>query len=1355
MNHLTFLPHAAVQISNESHYLGSAVLVRVKNAFYVLTSAHVPFGEMCEQYSDDLSSTLTYESEKFGNLTFIKELGDFEIYKAHDIVAIEVGVNSDDFPEILFTSDTDEPALEFIFRGRGKVQSGKIYSVKPCFKNGTAGEDIHIEIPEKDYTDFQGEAGAEVLQGLSGSGVFIHDNDSSEAFLTSIVKSVSEDNFVGVNCTCISLFKEYLIPEINLTDYDYYGSEKSTSSKNKLIASATPINVEELTRSISKNLMSQFIPSSLLGNSDLVVSRISNFSAIQGVPLPTAIASRNSLIDGITNSLNKYGIAWLYGSAGVGKTVSAKMAAKLIGGNWFGVNLRGLNSQEVCQVLASPLINLYSHEISGILIDDLDCACDSIVYEKLISLQSSCQNANTFLIFTSSKSIDEDFIFSANLPQDIEQKVDDFTEEDIKEILKALGVTEDYWARYIYMSSGGGHPQLVIAMIQSMKRSKWSIEEFRTLNSLRQKNETVEKVKKKTRERLLRELPASARELVERVSLITGRFNRHLVLDLALLSPKIADAGISFDQLIGSWIDQHEIDRFSLSPLLSNFAVATLTRQQQQQVQSEIADSILRTKVIDPITMNTAFVAAFAGKNTEALALLCYPILTTELSELQIIAPHLMMFTFFTTDNSIYIHDSNVNIMLRGAQLILLTCFEDKKESYLETFNRFEIEADNSDAQETGSSVLVRIMIYTKLLLSQPKFGNLPNWSSIVMKLNALFKNKAELLPTSIPHKEIPTEVDGVSAVSLLIVNQIYQIETIEALTPLFEFVDTLDSDTRKELFQTIDQIDFGVDAFVRGAWLHEYKRETIDCEKHSAIFSELELFANKWGYEELASVCVQFAAIIWDESGGQKEKALEVIDSGLAKYGDSNFCLIRAKAKVLFRAKEYGKSLSLSNQLIDSNAPLNNVDKIFFYRDAAICAENESSYSLARKYYLLGASANRGREFLENKPMQVGLKADAALASWHSGNRKECIQDLAEVLFELKEIDPKSSLQAAHCHATSRHILLWLQQEATKEKQFVPNGEEVSMFPGIVSNPDPSIDIDKQRLTPIEMAWYMLASIESFCSLDVGISSKLLVSLVNGPIVEGEFFLSSSRLDTAIIKPNGELLVNALKSFVPHLSDVLANASDRNKSIDINFTYQTLPKATKANFEHLSAIVEQYLLSFVISCALQNKWDEVDKLVEYISIEPEVVIRTELISILEGNDIDTNNALSHNAKLLMRFRYQQFRTPINVIVGVLHRTLVAIQMSVDIKQSNLISRLAFESLKVNWLAFWGQQRHLLKKPEHHFASINKALSVKDYSWPENVLCLMKAILPTLDVRDELEVNKTLDKLLLKVRDKK
>ncbi len=136
----------------------------------------------------------------------------------------------------------------------------------------------------------------------------------------------------------------------------------------------------------------------------------------------------------------------------------------------------------------------------------------------------------------------------------------------------------------------------------------------------------------------------------------------------------------------------------------------------------------------------------------------------------------------------------------------------------------------------------------------------------------------------------------------------------------------------------------------------------------------------------------------------------------------------------------------------------------------------------------------------------------------------------------------------------------------------------------------------------------------------------------------------------------------------------------------------------------------------------------------------------------MKGNNIKTTDAVAHNSKVLMNFRYQQYSAPINVIVGILSHTLVAVQIGIDIRRSNLISRLAFDSLKNIWLAFWRQQRYLLIAPDSHFANINKALSVKGYSWSENVLCLMKAILPTLGIGDELEVNRTLDELLLKVR---
>jgi len=88
---------------------------------------------------------------------------------------------------------------------------------------------------------------------------------------------------------------------------------------------------------------------------------------------------------------------------------------------------------------------------------------------------------------------------------------------------------------------------------------------------------------------------------------------------------------------------------------------------------------------------------------------------------------------------------------------------------------------------------------------------------------------------------------------------------------------------------------------------------------------------------------------------------------------------------------------------------------------------------------------------------MHVGLMADAALASWHAGDRETCLRDLVAVLHELKNIDPKSSLRAAHCHAVSRHVLLWLDQDTTGEKRLLANGEETTIYPGIVSNPEPS----------------------------------------------------------------------------------------------------------------------------------------------------------------------------------------------------------------------------------------------------------------------------------------------------------
>jgi len=312
--------------------------------------------------------------------------------------------------------------------------------------------------------------------------------------------------------------------------------------------------------------------------------------------------------------------------------------------------------------------------------------------------------------------------------------------------------------------------------------------------------------------------------------------------------------------------------------------------------------------------------------------------------------------------------------------------------------------------------------------------------------------------------KEIVREIDGIPVVGFMFLNQARQIKLINELLLIFEFLNSCGQELRQKLLKPYtddpnfkDDPDFTVDMLVQGAWLKEHEANTIDPPIHSDVFARLEEFAKSWEHTDLAVCCRKYRAIIIDEYGGDKDQALAVLDEGLELYGETTSELVRAKAKVLYRAEDHQGSLLLSKALIDGDAPLNKIEKAFLGRDAAISAEKQGDYETARRYYLYGSNALKNCNIPNMIPMHVGLMADAALASWHAGDRETCLRDLVAVLHELKNIDPKSSLRAAHCHAVSRHVLLWLDQDTTGEKRLLANGEETTIYPGIVSNPEPS----------------------------------------------------------------------------------------------------------------------------------------------------------------------------------------------------------------------------------------------------------------------------------------------------------
>jgi hypothetical protein len=1110
-----------------------------------------------------------------------------------------------------------------------------------------------------------------------------------------------------------------------------------------LFESATHVNINRAQLEAQTELVNRALSAVIPKATDLI-SSVPLPRSVGEFQLPPAFAPRTAHIDSIISCLSEIGIAWLYGAAGVGKTFAAKLAARQIGGSWSFVNYRGLASDQVGQLL-SQLADHVSGEksIRGILLDDLECTFEPSAVDALLLLLSTCKRQDVLVLATAPRPLQSDVAFGAGLSAAIETKFDDFDEGDIAHILRSLGVDDQHWAKYIRVISGGGHPQLVIAAIQSMQQSGWNVEEFKTLNSLLVGNPEVKQVRARTRARLLRELPEGSRRLLERLSVTSLAFRRGLAVDMARITPAIPDGGILFEQLIGTWIDQLSGERFSLSPLLSDFAANTLTADEVKTLHFNVADSRVRSQPIDPVEGDSALLSAWIGGNTSVLLRLCLSLLGSNNRDLELISPHFQFLRMLRTDKAAYPDDENVSQIVRGAQLLIRAHSDEGASKFLLTVECFERECVSTTRAGKPDLSLV---VYAKLLLSTPPFGAIPRFWQAVEKLDGFF---------SAPDGSIPDELlagfgertDVPTAVGFMFLNQIRQIRKIQGLLPVFEFLNTCDAGLRGRIFRILDGRDGIVDAdmYVSGAWLSEHAAGTMDPEKHGETFQQLEEFAIGWSRQDLAVACCKYQAIIADEYGNDKEAALRVVENGLERYGATNSELVRAKAKIFYRAENHQASLELATNLIESGADLSYVEKAFLGREAAISAEKQGNFQKARQFYLFGADAAKRSELSDMRPMYLGLRVDAALAAWHGGDRSTCLLDLVEILTELEELDPKSSLRASHCHAVTRHILLWLDQDSSGEDRVIADGTLPQIYPGVVSNPEPHPEIGDRFLPIMEVSWYMLAKIECQCLLYLGIADNVDAHLKGGPVYIGQSLLMYARLEKAIRTANIELFASELENLVAFSVFLASDPSNRSKCDLETPTYGKIPRPSSEEISGQTDMAELQVLTFAIQCLLRANVTVLDSLCSLQNGRNGFAIRAEFPTALSGGGerTDFNLALAAIIHQLGRdTKGIDLLTPIQVFdLSVKVLQLAKVTVSGDTTRS-----LLYEWLSKKWVFIWSQQRFLLKNSALHEDIIITAFTKGGKN--NALVSILDAILPTLGILNESAMKRHLQDLL-------
>ena len=265
------------------------------------------------------------------------------------------------------------------------------------------------------------------------------------------------------------------------------------------LEAATQVTLNRADFETQSRLVNKALSAAISTETGLSSARLFRFSPVAETPLPGALASRENDIRPLQKILESVGLCWIAGAAGIGKTVSARVLAHKNGGDWASINLRGQSSEQVARVLIQAADSIKEFGLRGLIVDDLASVMEPSVLDSLHYLVHSTNRSDVLLVVNSSDSPTSDFLFTCNLQVGIARTLSEFTEEDIQEILAKYGVSNAQWPKYIHLVSGGGHPQLAMAFIQSMVASGWNPDELQALDALILGSPAISEVRKRTR----------------------------------------------------------------------------------------------------------------------------------------------------------------------------------------------------------------------------------------------------------------------------------------------------------------------------------------------------------------------------------------------------------------------------------------------------------------------------------------------------------------------------------------------------------------------------------------------------------------------------------------------------------------------------------------------------------------------------------------------------------------------------------------------------------------------------------------------------------------------------------------
>ncbi len=850
------------------------------------------------------------------------------------------------------------------------------------------------------------------------------------------------------------------------------------------------------------------------------------------VPLPPRVVDREAIVDQLASETGRCGALWLHGSSGLGKTVLSLFIARKTQRDWFIVELRGCSGSELEYRLRTALMAINTRGFGGVILDDFPLEYASNGRIRLSILAGEIQRMDGALVVTASRPLSPNLEGCFGESGVHVRDVPYLTKEDVAVLVESAGGDSDEWASVIHTFCGFGHPQLVDARIRGLDRRGWPKTELLAgIDPIGAPAKEVDEERAAIRVRLIAELPEDARELLYRLTLVVGSFDRILAISIGQVSPVVPRPGEAFDFLLGPWVEARADDRFGVSPLVSDAGTKNLAKETQSSVHRQIVDQLITRKPFPADFLGQLLSHALLSRHEAGLTWLSMAVFSTKDEDRRKVSEQLFLLPLFDTyDNKpLFPENAHVSAMLRFTQfqVAVATNVTDRLERIVERLIAEARMIEHDDASKGFLLIAISTALMERSLPIRPS-----KWMSLLAEFQDLLSGDSEIAKFARNLEPLKEGLENWTPGQFMFVCRATALKGIDELVELFKHLNSLEVPHRNDLLSALRDPYTGARLMIHSAWLADHYRVEIDGVRTAESFKHLAEIAQRWGHPTIAVECEVAQAVMLDEYGQDPDAALAALTDAEKRFpGDVR--IARQRAKVHYRKDDYNAALKDFTHVADALPADDTIERAFALREAGISASETDDLLKARRFFgeACEAASRAGDNML---PMAVGLKADCAVAEFQMENYEEALRLMAQALRDGDEINPEAGPKEKYCALILGHVILWMRSQVQGSEWL---GQDMAIVAGGCSQPEPPEEIMERTTPPKLLRWYLLAELEAELGINIGMIEELRKRTAGNEVISYESSLSISLMARKIISVDIDGFCSYLPEFVSQIA--------------------------------------------------------------------------------------------------------------------------------------------------------------------------------------------------------------------------